>query len=186
MKLKTFSLLSTAFFLVACSDQEAQQQNVQENIADVAQEHSKVLSSLDQKLKISIPYGNFNDKTQDAAFKKSFGIDDTEDGRFYYDTDSNTLIKILNLGKTDKSATQYFTDLSKLLEQASDLQNFHAQQIQDKRLSYHFSQESDGVVLHESCTSIFENQELYNVCAQSSDIEQADLNTLIENIQFNP
>ena len=144
----------------------------------------QTLESSDSKIRITIPGGHFENIIEQAD-ERPEGIAQSELTLLERDSASGITVYAANLGAAKSDAKTYFANLKSALNSAEGLADVQVGAATDNRMNYRFSQaDGSGGTLLENCIAIYDNANLYNVCANSSSAPQTALAAALKEVNL--
>ena len=144
----------------------------------------QTLESRDNKIRITIPGGHFENIIEQTG-ERPEGIAQSELTLLERDTNSGITLYAANLGAAKSDAKTYFANLKSTLNSAEGLADVQVGAATDNRMNYRFSQaDGAGGTLLENCIAIYDNANLYNVCANSSSAPQTALAAALKEVNL--
>lgn len=189
MKLKALTLITVAVLSLSACKQQAETSVASENAASATQtpqatDTIQTLDSSDNKIRLLIQGGQFADISDNEAALPD-GVSKDELTLLQHDTASDITLYITNLGAVKNNGKTYFNDLKEALNKAEEISNVQVGAATENRMNYRFSQAAkDGGELRENCIAIIENNNLFNVCANSPSATQEQLAGVLKDINL--
>ena len=150
--------------------------------SSAATDSEQVLESNDKKIRITIANGHFVSAGEQADLHPD-NIPAEDLTLLQHDANQNITLYTTHLGKPKATAEIYFENLKTTLENTAGLTDVAVGAATENRMSYQFTQTaSDGSLLHENCIAIYETENLYNVCANSSTASHEDLMAVLKGV----
>ena len=168
--LRSIITASLLFGLAACDQQvETSVPPASDTTASSANLESavQILESNDKKIRITVSNGQFSSAGAQVDLHPS-RVSDEDLTLLQHDANQDITLYTARLGKPKSDAATYFKNLKTALKNTEGLSDVDVGAATGNRMNYRFIQTTDENSLRENCIAIYEAENLYNVCANSS------------------